>query len=133
MELSMQGNLPPEAQEKLEELQDLQETAQKVAAQKQQAESTLTESETALDALEDIDEDTVMYREVGELLVETDYETAHEDLTDKVDSLEVRVEQLKKQEERVQEQFESLQSELQQMLQGGAGGGPMGPGGAGGA
>ncbi|QIB73292.1 prefoldin subunit beta [Halogeometricum borinquense] len=129
----MQGNLPPEAQEKLEELQDLQETAQKVAAQKQQAESTLTESETALDALEDIDEDTVMYREVGELLVETDYETAHEDLTDKVDSLEVRVEQLKKQEERVQEQFESLQSELQQMLQGGAGGGPMGPGGAGGA
>ncbi|MUV58445.1 prefoldin beta subunit [Halogeometricum rufum] len=129
----MQGNLPPEAQEKLEELQDLQETAQQVAAQKQSAESTLTESETALDALEDIDEDTVMYREVGELLVETDYETAHDDLSEKVESLEVRVEQLQKQEERVQEQFESLQSELQQMLQGGAGGGPMGPGGAGGA
>jgi prefoldin beta subunit len=133
MGLGMQGNLPPEAQEKLEELQDLQETAQQVAAQKQSAESTLTESETALDALEDIDEDTVMYREVGELLVETDYETAHDDLTEKVESLEVRVEQLQKQEERVQEQFESLQSELQQMLQGGAGGGPMGPGGAGGA
>src|SRR6056297_1464937 len=129
----MQGNPPPEAQEKLEELQDLQETAQQVAAQKQSAESTLTESETALDALEDIDEDTVMYREVGELLVETDYETAHDDLSEKVESLEVRVEQLQKQEERVQEQFESLQSELQQMLQGGAGGGPMGPGGAGGA
>jgi prefoldin beta subunit len=133
MGLGMQGNLPPEAQEKLEELQDLQETAQQVAAQKQSAESTLTESETALDALEDIDEDTVMYREVGELLVETDYETAHDDLSEKVESLEVRVEQLQKQEERVQEQFESLQSELQQMLQGGAGGGPMGPGGAGGA
>ena len=35
----MQGNLPPEAQEKLEELQDLQEKAQQVAAQKQQAET----------------------------------------------------------------------------------------------
>jgi len=35
----MQGNLPPEAQEKIEELQDLQESAQQVAAQKQQAET----------------------------------------------------------------------------------------------
>ena len=135
----MQGNLPPEAQEKIEELQDLQETAQRVAVQKQQAESTLTESETALEALENLEEDTVMYREVGELLVETEYDEAYDDLEDKVDSLEIRVEQLSKQEERVQEQFESLQQELQQMLQGGGAGGaggpsgPMGPGGAGGA
>lgn len=127
----MQGNLPPEAQEKLEELQDLQETAQKVAAQKDQAESTLNESEAALDALEDVNEETMMYREVGELLVETEYDTAHDELSDKVDSLEIRVEQLQKQEDRVRDQFESLQEELQQMLQGGAGGGPMGPGGAG--
>jgi prefoldin, beta subunit, archaeal len=130
--IDMQGNLPPEAQEKLEELQDLQETAQKVAAQKDQAESTLNESEAALDALEDVNEETMMYREVGELLVETEYDTAHDELSDKVDSLEIRVEQLQKQEDRVRDQFESLQEELQQMLQGGAGGGgPMGPGGAG--
>lgn len=127
----MQGNLPPEAQEKIEELQDLQETAQTVAQQKQQAETTLQESKTALQTLEEIDDqDTMMYREVGELLVETDYDEANQELEQKVDSLEVRVETLKKQEERVQEQFESLQQELQQMLQG-AGGGPMGPGGPG--
>jgi len=128
----MQGSLPPEAQEKLEELQDLQETAQQVAAQKQSAESTLNDSKTALEALDEMEDDTVMYREVGELLVETEYDEAYENLEDRVDSLEIRVEQLNKQEERVQEQFESLQQELQQMLQGGAGGGPMGPGGAGG-
>jgi len=108
----MQGNLPPEAQ------------------QKQQAETTLNESQTALDALEDVDEDATMYREVGEILVETDYEAAREDLEEKIDSLEVRVEQLGKQEERVQSQFEELQNELQQMLQGGGAGG-MGPGGPG--
>lgn len=123
----MQGNLPPEAQEKIEELQDLQETAQQVAAQKQQAETTLNESRTALDALEGADEDTVVYREVGELLVETEYDTASEDLEEKVDSLEVRVEQLKKQENRVRERFEDLQGELQQLLQGGGAGGPGGP------
>ena len=86
----MQGNLPPEAQEKIEELQDLQETAQQVAVQKQQAETELTESQTALKALEDIDEDTTMYQQLGELLVETDYDEAQESLDEKVDSLEVR-------------------------------------------
>ena len=45
----MQGNLPPEAQEKLEQLQDLQDTAQQVAVQKNQAETQLTESENALE------------------------------------------------------------------------------------
>jgi len=131
----MQGSLPPEAQEKIEELQDLQETSQQVAAQKQQAESTLNESQTALETLEDVDGDVSMYREVGDLFVETDYDEAYEELEDKVSSLEVRVEQLGKQEERVRSQFEELQTELQQMLQqgGGAAGGPMGPGGAGGA
>jgi prefoldin beta subunit len=126
----MQGNLPPEAQEKIEELQDLQETTEQLAAQKGQAETSLNEAKTALDALEDIDEDATMYREIGELLVKTDYEDAAESLDEKVDSLEVRVEQLEKREERTKEQFEELQEELQQMLQGG-GGGPMGPGGPG--
>ena len=128
---SMQGNLPPEAQEKIEELQDLQETAQQVAAQKQQAETQLTESKTALEELDDIDTETTMYRQLGELLIETDYDSAEEDLEEKVDSLEVRVDTLEKQEERVQEQFEQLQDELQQMLGGGPGGGGLG--GAGGA
>jgi prefoldin beta subunit len=127
----MQGNLPPEAQEKIEELQDLQDTARQVAMQKQQAETTLSESRAALDQLEDIDEDTTMYQEVGELLVKTDYEDAVDDLEEKVDSLEIRVETLEKQEERVQEQFEELQGELQQMLGGGAGGPQGGPGGPG--
>lgn len=104
-----------------------------LSAQKQQAETTLSESKSALEALDDVDEDATMYREVGELFVETNYDEAHDSLEDKVDSLEIRVEQLDKQEERIQSQFEELQQELQQMLQGGAGGGPMGPGGAGGA
>jgi len=125
----MQGNLPPEAQEKLETLQDLQETAQNVAQQKQQAETSLSETETALDALEGVDEESVMYREVGELLIQTDYDSASAQLEEKLESLEVRVEQLSKQEGRVQERFEKLQGELQEMLSGM--GGPQGPGGAG--
>ncbi len=127
----MQGNLPPEAQEKIEELQGLQETAQEVAVQKQETESNLTDAQSALEELENIDEATTMYRNVGDLLVETDYESAQEDLEDKVNTLEIRLETLEKQESRVQEQFESLQGELEELLGGGMGGGPAGPGGPG--
>ena len=129
----MQGNLPPEAQEKIEELQDLQETAQQVAVQKQRAESQLTETQNALEELDGMDEETTMYREVGELLVQTEYDEASENLSEKSDSLEIRVQTLEKQEQRVRDQFESLQQELQEMLSGGAAGpagGPMGPGGS---
>jgi len=129
----MQGNLPPEAQEKLEELQDLQEKAQQVAAQKQQAETQLQEAQTALEELEDIGEDAGMYRRVGELLVQTEHGEARDDLEETVQSLEVRTDTLQKQEGRVQEQFEELQTELQNMLQGGGGPGGIGGPGAGGA
>jgi len=127
---AMQGNLPPEVQEKVEELQDLQETAQQVMAQKQEAETELNEAEAALDALEDTEGDSTVYQQVGQVLVESDQSAAIEDLEETQSSLEVRVETLGKQEERVQDQFESLQQELQGMIGGGmGGGGPGGPGG----
>lgn len=131
----MQGQLPPEAREKVEELQDLQSKAQQIALQKQQAENQLADSKSAVEALDDLETGATMYREVGELLVETDYESAHDDLEERIDSLEIRVQTLEKQEGRVREQFEELQSELQELLQGGGlgvGGGGLGPG-AGGA
>lgn len=114
----MQGNLPPEAQEKLEELQELQGTAQQLAVQKSQAETSLAETETALDHLSEIDDDTEMYQAVGELLVETSHTDATEDLTERKQSLERQVEALERQEERIQTQFEELQGELQQVLGG---------------
>lgn len=114
----MQGNLPPEAQEKLEELQQLQGTAQQLAVQKSTAETQLAEATNALEHLDEIEEDTGMYQEVGELLVETTHDEAVEELTERKETLERRVQALDRQEERIQTQFESLQGELQQLLGG---------------
>ena len=112
----MQGNIPPEAQETLEELQSLQEQAQQIVLQRNEAERSLEQAKNANDVLDDVDEDATMYRRVGELLIETDYDAADEDLQDRIGSLEIRVETLKKQEERVQSQFENLQNELRSKL-----------------
>ena len=118
----MQGSIPPEAQETLEELQQLQEQAQQVVVQKNNAEQSLQEAENANEVLDTLDEDATMYQEVGSLLVETDYESAREELTQKIQQLEIRVETLGKQEDRVQSQFEKLQSELRDKLGDVAGG-----------
>jgi len=126
----MQGQLPPEAQEKVEKLQRVQQQAQQVAIQKQQAEQQLAEAENALDALGDVDEDAAVYHRVGELMIQTEYAEAEEDLDERIDSLEIRVQTLDKQEGRVRDQFESLQEELQELLSGaGLGGGLGGPSG----
>lgn len=121
----MQGNLPPEAQEKIEELRELQGTAQELAIQKSTAEGKLQETEQALEQLESIDPETEMYQEVGELLIATEYDDAQSDLEERQENLERQVEALERQEERIETQFESLQSELQQLLSGadGLGGG----------
>lgn len=133
----MQGQLPPEAREKLEELQTLQQKAQQVAIQKQQAEGQLSDARNAVEALDEIDEGAGMYRQVGDLLVETGYDEARDDLEERIDNLEIRVKTLDKQADRVEKQFEKLQEELQEMLGGlgggamGGPGGPTGPGGPG--
>lgn len=120
----MQGNIPPDAQETIERLQNLQDQAQQVVVQKNEAERSLKEAQNATEALEDVESDATMYRQVGSLLVETDRETAADDLQERIDQLEIRVETLRKQEERVESQFEDLQAELQEKLAGlGAGAG----------
>lgn len=124
----MQGQLPPEAQETVEELQERQEKAQQIATQRQQVEAALDDAESALDALDDVDEDTTMYREVGDLRVKTEQETAETEIGDRVDTLEVRVQALENQEEQIKERFDGLQQELQELMSGLGGGGGM-PGG----
>ena len=118
----MQGNIPPDAQETIQRLQTLQEQAQQVLMQKNDAERALQEAKTASDLLEDVDPETTMYRDVGELMIETDYESASSDLEETIQRLEIRVETLGKQEDRIESQFQELQEELQSKLGDVAGG-----------
>lgn len=117
----MQGQLPPEAQEKIEELRDAQETLQQLEAQRQESEVELEEARNALDVLEEVDEDTTMYHETGGLFIETEYDDAESALTEQADELEARIESIERKQEKLEERMETLQEELQEML-----GGPMG-------
>lgn len=110
------SKLPPQVQERLLRLQQVQQTLQSVLAQKQQVELELTEIEQALSELQKVAEDAVIYKAVGSLLVKTEKAKVTADLNDRKELLNTRVTVLGKQEERLRTQMKELQVKLQQDL-----------------
>lgn len=110
------SKLPPQIQERLLRLQQLQQTLQTILAQKQQVELELTEIEQALSELQKIADDTTIYKAIGSLLVKAEKPKVTTDLTERKELLNVRVQVLGKQEERLRGQLKDLQTKLQKDL-----------------
>jgi len=110
------SKLPPQVQERLLRLQQLQRTLQSVLAQKQQVELELTEIEQALSELQKLTEDAVIYRAIGSLLVKAEKAKVTVDLNERKELLNMRATVLGKQEERLRGQLKNLQVKLQQDL-----------------
>jgi len=109
-------SLPPQVQQRLLRLQQLQQTLQAVLTQKQQLELELTETEQALSELEKVTDDAVIYKSIGSLLVKSEKATVTTELNERKDLLNMRIGVLGKQEERLRSQVKDLQVKLQQDL-----------------
>ena len=110
------SNLPPQIQQRLLRLQQLQQSLQGVMSQKQQLDMQLTEVEQATSELEKLDETAVVYKSIGALLVKAEKGKVSAELTDRKELLKMRVDVLAKQEERLKTQVKELQGKLQQEL-----------------
>ncbi len=110
------SQLPPQIQQRLLRLQQLQQTLQGVMAQKQQLELQLSEVEHAESELEKMKETAVIYKSIGALLVKSKKDKVTAELTERKELLKMRVDVLGKQEERLQTQAKNLQEKLQQDL-----------------
>jgi prefoldin beta subunit len=110
------SRLPPEIQQRLLKLQQLQQTLQGVMAQKQQLELQLGEVEEALSELEKMNETAVIYKSIGALLVKSQKTTVTEELKERKELLTMRVDVLAKQDDRLRTQAKDLQEKLQQDL-----------------
>jgi len=110
------SRLPPQVQERLLRLQQLQQTLQTVLTQKQQLELELTETEQALGELEKTDENVIIYKSIGSLLVKAQKATVATELNERKDLLNTRITVLGKQEERIRSQAKDLQAKLQRDL-----------------
>mgnify|MGYP001034670237 FL=1 len=110
------SELPPQVQQRLLRLQQLQQTLQGVLTQKQQLELELTEVEQALSELEKLTEAATIYKSIGSLLVKSEKTKVTTELNERKELLNMRINVLGKQEERLRTQVKGLQEKLQQDL-----------------
>ena len=110
------SRLPPQIQQRLLRLQQLQQTLQGVMAQKQQFTLQLSEVEQAVSELEKLTETAVIYKSIGALLVKSEKDKVTTELTERKELLKMRVDVLAKQEARLRTQAKDLQEKLQQDL-----------------
>jgi len=108
--------LPPQVQEDLARLQQLQQTLQAVVAQKQQLEIEMSETDRAMSELEKVTSENPVYKSVGSILVRAEKDTLLAELKEKKELLNTRVTVLGRQEERTRERIKDLQQKLQERL-----------------
>lgn len=114
--MSEEVELPPQIQEQLSRLQQLQQTLQAVATQKQQLEIEASETDKALAELEKMTDESVVYKSVGSLLLRSDRQTLLKELKERKELLGTRVTVLGRQEDRTKERLKELQEKLQEKL-----------------
>jgi len=111
--MSNLSQLPPDIQEKLSRMQQLQNMLQQLVVQKQRLELELTESDRALKTLEDTPSDAKVYKSAGAVLVEKDKDIVVKELTERKEFLDMRSKVLVKHETNTRERLTQLQENLQ--------------------
>jgi len=110
------SKLPPNVQERLLRLQQLQQTLQSILAQKQQVEMEKTEVEQTLTELQKTTDDSVIYKAIGSLLVKAEKTKVTEELAERKSLLDTRSTVMARQEERIRSQVKESQTKLQEDL-----------------
>jgi prefoldin beta subunit len=112
------NNISPKVQNQLSMLQQLQQQLQTILQQKAQYELAVREAKRAQEEIKDSADDAVMYMSVGTVMMQKKKEVVDAKLTDKVETLELRIKSLEKQEKMLQGKFEQLQNQIKAAIEG---------------
>jgi len=110
------SKLPPQVQERLMRLQQLQQTLQTVLQQKQQVDMEASEIDQTLTELQQTADEAIIYKQAGSLLIKTDKAKVVAELNERKDLLSTRQTVMARQEERMRTQLKDLQNQLQSDL-----------------
>jgi prefoldin beta subunit len=112
------NNLSPKVQNQLAMLQQIQQQLQTILSQKTQYEMAMREAKRAQEEISDSDDDAVMYMSVGTVMMQKKKAVVNTKLTEKVETLELRIKSLEKQEKMMQGKFEQLQAQIKAAIEG---------------
>jgi prefoldin beta subunit len=112
------NNISPKVQNQLSMLQQLQQQLQTILQQKAQYELAVREARRAQEEIKDSADDAVMYMSVGTVMMEKKKDVVDAKLTEKIETLELRIKSLEKQEKMLQGKFEQLQNQIKAAIEG---------------
>jgi prefoldin beta subunit len=111
-------NIPMKVQNQIAMLQQLQQQLQTVISQKAQYDLAVREAKRAQEALKDLSDDAEVFMNIGTVLVQQQKAKVEASLTEKVETLEIRIKSLEKQEKAMQTKFEQLSAQVKEALEG---------------
>ena len=116
--MSGSAEIPPQVQNLLAQLQQLKAQMEALGQQKIQVEAMLRDTENALEELEKVDDNALVYKNVGDLMIKASRDEVKEELAEKKETFGLRQKTLERQEERGQKRYQQLQQKLQEALGG---------------
>jgi prefoldin beta subunit len=102
-----------ETEEKIGQLQMMEQNLQNFLMQKQQLQGQLIEIESALSELKDAKD---AYKIVGNIMISSTKEDLEKELNQKKEIVELRIKTLEKQESKIKEKASSTQAEVMEQL-----------------
>ena len=96
----------------------MQQQMQTILTQKSQYELAAQEARKAVEELNDTDDSAAVYMSVGTVVMQKPKSEVIEKISDKVETLEIRIRSIEKQEKMLQEKFEKLQSQVRTEMEG---------------
>ncbi|MFT4303125.1 MAG: prefoldin subunit [Candidatus Woesearchaeota archaeon] len=101
------------ANEKISQLQLLEQGMQSFNMQKQQLQARILENESALEELDGTD---TSYKIIGNIMVKIDKDKLKKDIEEELKSTEIRIKAVEKQESSMKEKAKKLQQEVMEEM-----------------
>ena len=99
-------------------LLQMQQQMQTILSQKSQYELAAQEARKAVEELNDTDDSAVVYISVGTVVMQKPKSEVITKVSDKIETLEIRIRSIEKQEKMLQEKFEKLQTQVRSEIDG---------------
>jgi prefoldin beta subunit len=116
--MSTGEQIPPWLQEQVGRMQQLQQNLQSIMMQKQHLESEHLETERSLELLKKANDDDVVYKTAGSILVKSTKTSLISELEEKKELANTRLTVLTKQETRIKENLKEAEAKIREMLRG---------------
>jgi prefoldin beta subunit len=107
-------DLDKETQEKIQELQSLEQNLQNVLIQKQAFQFELNETENALNEIEKSGDE--VFKIVGQIMIKSSKQEIQKELKQKKDILSLRLKSIEKQESSLNEELEKIKEEVMKKI-----------------